>query len=451
MEIKNDYRNCSKNYIYILLTAGFFILKSCTINLNEISIDTQKNIFGIQVIIYNHILMKLLLEYFGYIIFGVLAIIFANHKEIKKTTNHKEKILFSVKDISKDLKAKKILLMSCTFFGIQLIARSILFFCSTWILDMWIFNIIFIALFMKYILKYPIFKHQLYALAINFFINIILLLVASAIKKNGISPYDSIINMYGNFLYIKLFYIIYLILSALLCSSEILQKQLMDLHYVSPFIIILVFGIISALFCLIFLIIVTNVSCGEYLTSHNICTISYQNYKNNDTFFENFYIYINEMGDRFNQDKTSFFLEIFLVYPLYTFTSFMKYLYETLVIFNFNPICVLFSDNIYYGLKLFIMIIYDFSDIGTHLRFIGEIISIIANLFYLEIFVIKCFGFNKNIKKNISNRANTESQIDIIIDDEIVDDNDDSSMNTSKEEEPKNTEMVNLGDYIISI
>ena len=371
MEIKNDYRNCSKNYIYILLTAGFFILKSCTINLNEISIDTQKNIFGIQVIIYNHILMKLLLEYFGYIIFGILAIIFVKHKEIKKISNHKEKILFSIKDISKDSKARKILLISCTFFGIQLIARSILFFCSTWILDMWIFNIIFISIFMKYILKYPIYKHQLYALTINFFINIILLLVASAIKKNGISPYDSIINMYGSFLYIILFYIIYLILSALICSSEVLQKQLMELHYVSPFIIIFVFGMICALLNFIFLIITTNVSCGEYLTSHNICTISYQNYENNETFFENFNIFINEMGDRFNQDKTAFFLEIFLVYPLYTFTSFMKYLYETLVIFNFNPICVLFSDNIYYGLKLFIMIIYDFSDVGTHLRFIG--------------------------------------------------------------------------------
>ena len=450
MEIKNDYRNCSKNYIYILLTAGFFILKSCTINLNEISIDTQKNIFGIQVIIYNHILMKLLLEYFGYIIFGILAIIFVKHKEIKKISNHKEKILFSIKDISKDSKARKILLISCTFFGIQLIARSILFFCSTWILDMWIFNIIFIALFMKYILKYPIFKHQLYALAINFFINIILLLVASAIKKNGISPYDSIINMYGSFLYIILFYIIYLILSALICSSEVLQKQLMELHYVSPFIIIFVFGMICALLNFIFLIITTNVSCGEYLTSHNICTISYQNYENNETFFENFNIFINEMGDRFNQDKTAFFLEIFLVYPFYSFTSFMKYFYEILIIFYLNPISVLFSDNIYYGLKLLIMIIYDFSDIGTHLRFLGQIISIIAYLFYLEIFVIKCFGFNQNIKKNISNRANTESQVEIIID-EYVDDNDDSSMNTSKEEEPKNTEMVNLGDYIITI
>ena len=44
----------------------------------------------------------------------------------------------------------------------------------------------------------------------------------------------------------------------------------------------------------------------------------------NTTFIDNFNIYI---------DKTSFYLEIFLVYPLYSFSYFIKYLYEILVIF----------------------------------------------------------------------------------------------------------------------
>ena len=209
---KNACQNCSKYYIYILLTAAFFIIKSSSLSLNEISINTPKNIFGIEVIINSHILMKLLLEYSGYIIFGTLTIIIFKYKEIKKNVNNKDKIIFSIKKVSNDFKVIKILIIACTFFGIQLIARSILFFCSTWILDMWIFNLAFITIFMKYFLKSPIYKHQLYALAINFIINIILLIVASAIKQNGISAYDSIIDIYGSFLYIIVFYIISIII-----------------------------------------------------------------------------------------------------------------------------------------------------------------------------------------------------------------------------------------------
>ena len=221
----------------------------------------------------------------------------------------------------------------------------------------------------------------------------------------------------------------------------------MDLYGISPFTIILVFGIISGLFALISLILSTNLSCEEYFTSHNICTISYPNYKNNNSYFDNFNIYINKMGDKYNQDKISFYLEIFLVYPFYSFTSFMKYFYETVVIFYLNPICVLLSDNIYYSLKLFIMIINVFSNIGTHLRFIGNIFSIVVYCFYLEIFVLKCFGLSKDIKRNITIRGISETRIDILNDD----DSEENSSDNSQDDEQKGTEFVDLGEYSIKI
>ena len=49
-------------------------------------------------------------------------------------------------------------------------------------LDLWIFNIIFISFFMKKKLNKRIYKHQLLSLGINFGVNLILLIVASSIK-----------------------------------------------------------------------------------------------------------------------------------------------------------------------------------------------------------------------------------------------------------------------------
>ena len=63
---------CSKKYIYIFITALMFILKNCIISIGELSFQTQKNIFGIEVVLRNHPLMKLLLEYIGYIIFSII-------------------------------------------------------------------------------------------------------------------------------------------------------------------------------------------------------------------------------------------------------------------------------------------------------------------------------------------------------------------------------------------
>ena len=221
---------------------------------------------------------------------------------------------------------------------------------------MWIFNIFFIYIFMKCSLNNPIYKHQLFTLFI-FIINIILIVISSSIEYNGGSFYDSIINIYGNAFYIVLFYLIYLALSALICSSQVFQKKLMDVYYVSHYKILFIIGLISSLLTLLTLIIATNVSCGEYLTERKICPIFHKDYKSNHYFLDNFFIYLYNMADRHNLDKVSFYLEIFIVYPLYSFLNFMKYLYETLIILHLDPNYVVLSDTGYYTLKIIIFLI----------------------------------------------------------------------------------------------
>ena len=79
----------SKSYFYILLTSLLFIFKSCVLNLGDLAIQTKSNIFGIETIIQNHVLIKLLLEYLGYILYGAIFLniftkkkLFTNIKEV---------------------------------------------------------------------------------------------------------------------------------------------------------------------------------------------------------------------------------------------------------------------------------------------------------------------------------------------------------------------------------
>ena len=434
-------QKCSKYYLYILLAVLLKILRSSFLSLSKLSINSNKNIFGIEIVLKNHILMELLLEYSGYIIFGFLFSKCFDKKNNKNNNKHYAKIKYLNNNKKNNFEIKKLVLISCTCFGIQLIVRNILDFCNTWCLDMWIFNIIFICIFMKYFLNQSIYKHQLYALILIFASNFMLIALSSSIKFGGLSEYDTLNNMYGSYFYIVLFYIIYLILSAFICSSQVLQKKLMDIFYVSPFIILLVTGFISIFFTLIAYIITSNVSCGESLVKQNTCPIFYPGYKNNNSFFDNFIIYLYNMSDKYKSDKTSFYLEICLVYPFYSFAFFIKDYYEILIIQYLNPNYVLIENSIFYGLKMLIILIYNPSDIKTYLTFVGEIIALIGYCFYVEIFELKCCGLNRDTKNQIFGRALIDvSKEDIC----IINEDEDIPDDEKSEKEKEMIKMINI-------
>ena len=92
------------------------------------------------------------------------------------------------------------MLIACCLFAIQLIIRSIMSFLNLWMLDLWIFNIIFIPVFMKKIKKIDIYKHQLYSLIVIFFINLALLISASFINDSkGHSDFSNVSDNFGTY------------------------------------------------------------------------------------------------------------------------------------------------------------------------------------------------------------------------------------------------------------
>ena len=422
----------SLNHIYILLTLLTFFFKSALLSLGELTFHTNVNIFGFETVIRNHGLMKIIFEYLGYIIFGVIffrklegSSFFKKFAKEEEPT--KNKLLYQKND-RMTVGTLIVVLIACGAFAIQLMIRSILSYCSVWMFDMWIFNIVFISIFMKKKFKNTLYRHQLLSLLLIFLVNAIILTTASVIRPNGQpSDYDLVNNLYGSYSYIALFYIVYLILSALICYSEVLQKQLMDFEYVSIFKILFGIGLVSTFFGLITLIIASNVRCNKMMIENKLCPITRPDYKDGAVYFDNFIVFLYNLGDQYKKNKVAFFIEILVVYPLYSFSCYLKYFFETMVIYLFSPIYVLISDVIYYGTRMLILLIYDPSNIKNILNFIGETIAFIGYLFYLEIIEINCCGLNFNTRTRINIRSLRESIVDDYEDDSEEDESYDSN------------------------
>ena len=444
------FGKCSLSYLYILITALMFLLKSSLLNIGELSFNTSKNIFGFETIIKNHGLMKLLLEYLGYIVFGAIFLkVFQTKETFKKETEVIRKNSLIYKKQRFNLRTFILMLIACGTFALQLIIRSILNFCSVWMLDIWVFNILFIPYLMKKTFKITIYKHKMYSLIFNFTINLVIIVITSALKTNGASDFDSINTLYGSYLYIILFYIIYLILSAILSFSQVLQKQLMDLEYVSAFKILFVIGIISSSLGLLTIIITSNVKCKGLMAENNLCPISHPDYENGKAhYFDNALIFFSNLGDQFDKDKLSFFLEIFIVYPLYSFTCFAKYFCETMVVYLLDPNHVLISDTLYYGTRKFVTLIYFPDNTKNYLKLLGEIIALFGYMFYLEIFEINCCGFSFDTKTNIDRRSRLESKANNDIEEDDEEENDIFDNDNKKEyltfPKKKENEMIEI-------
>ena len=446
------FGGCSFSFIYILLTALLFFLKSFILSFGDLYYKYETNIFWIKPVLAKHGLMKLLIEYLGYIIYGGIFLHILRKKNIfKKKQNENEKknlksnnqLIYRENYLS--FRPIKMMLIACCLFAIQLIIRSIMSFLNLWMLDLWIFNIIFIPVFMKKIMKIDIYKHQLYSLIAIFFINLALLISASFINDSeGHSDFSNVSDNFGTYSII-FFYLVFLVLSALICLSQVMQKYLMDCEYVSSFQILFIIGIFSIFFTLIALIITSSVNCNKDL--ENVCSIFVN--KTDSHYFDSFKIYANNLRNEFDEDKVSFFIEIFLVYPLYSLACYLKYFFETLIIYHLNPIYVLLSDNAFYSVKKIVTLFNEPTDLKTYLKLFGEIIALFGYFIYLEIIQFNCCEMNFNTRMSINERSKIESLglYDNYDDDDGDDDDDEQNDNNNEIKNnliKKENEMVEI-------
>ena len=199
------------------------------------------------------------------------------------------------------------------------------------IFDYYFLNLIILTLILKFWFKENIYRHRM--LAVIMVTTVSLICFINCLLINNYSNNDekrTILDIFDGKVYkIVILIILYLVLSFCFCVGILIQKNLMEYKFISPFKIIFNKGIIGIIAASLGLIITTKFKCNEKLSKDNedikemkffeffVCSDEY-----NGTYYDNFKSYFNS----FDNGKTKegfllffysilhFFTEIFLIF-----------------------------------------------------------------------------------------------------------------------------------------
>ena len=432
------FGQCSKSYLYILFAFILKILDDNFLSFTAISPQIKSNIFGISPVLANHVIIQNFYKYVSCIIGGIIFkfIIKKNTKKRRKSMkSNKNKINFNISQIpilihyKSDLINKPILEMAIVSI-IYVLHYEFLDILYTFKIDnlcFWSLEIIFMIIFIK---KYFIIKFYNYQECSLMFMLIsvcILLIIFSAFPvMDGNS--DSKISYNILEILVDKNYFVFILIIIIINSFEIFisyarvrAKVLFDFKYISPYTLLIVIGIFGLFVTMIELIFGTKYKCEEPF--YKFCNVESDEVK----YFDNLIIYFRKFKEK---EAKEFYLEIFLLLPIFMIINVFELICEFLIIIHLNPIFVLIQNNFAYGISyLLFMIIPNYNN-DNKINFLpqffiietAEITSIICYMIYLQIIELRFCGLDTYLDRNLLLLSNEESINSINdIDDEDVD------------------------------
>ena len=445
---------CSSLYINILLAAIFKFLRDCLLNFNSISSNIKLNIFGFEPILSLHVIITNIYEYLSYILIGLIFLYISNKKsigekqKIKKIENLEPNRISLIYYDRNDIDNKEIplvILISAIFvFHSDLITILYLFDFSDF--DIWTFDIIFILFFMNKYFEINIYKHQKFALyficiASTFFI--FLSMFFPKYKNNNSFKY--IYNLVGNIYFCFLIFFGFIMISFITDFGRVLTKVLMDLKFISPYIIIICTGIIGFIINSLILFFVSKHSCDQKTILKNACLAEYENEK----YFDNISGYFFNLTESIKKkeppetgytSKIKFYVEMLAIVPLFLVFSYFEFYFELKIINYLDPNYLLFRDTFYYGLSKIANLGINSNKINNKVSLIlleiAEIIAILGYSVYLEIIELRFCGLDKKLKRKLAEKANLESQTNIINIEEMENSDDEEDKEDNNEKIP---------------
>ena len=386
------FGRCSYLYFYLLIAI--------------ISNTIKRLITGSKTIVLNnYYLIQAIYKYFGEIILGALFYFILNRflKEKKNTTmsrkNTKTSLIFNKKmvDISKiDIVT---IIIACSFYALYVIIIKIINFYQFNSLIFWTAHLSFVLLFTNKYFPQNLYKHQIYSMIIVIIIDSILILMSTFLnfqKNNNIYEVKGV----GICIFVIFFYIF---ITCFYSFSEIKIKAIMDFKYFSPYSIIILIGAFGFVFSFSAAILfsIFGKKCNKELKTDINC-------------FGEVLSYFKVLKSKLENDSANFYLEVIIITPLYIISEFAQVTSFIFIIKYLNPIYSLLADNIYftgYNIAYFFIkknyynkqrtIKFLFSEISEILEFLGFII-------YLEIIELRFCGLNRNTRKNIALRGESE-------------------------------------------
>lgn len=402
--------NIKLNYKYIL----FYVISQL---INKILLKKkilQKiGIFDVT-LIDSHKIIQEICNYIGLFLISLFLLI-AEKSQKKRKKQNEENILVKktysaskliyIDQLERNISLKKIILIIFLLF-LEAQSNVTFYACGLDGLDYWVFEILFVYLIFSKILITPMYKHQKCSVLFIIFFCTLLKIIS-----NIIDYFDNTIKIYKTYkIIIPIGIIIFLLISFLRAYVSCKIKWLMDLKYISPNILLMLYGIIGIIICSIICTITTFVPCEDVIISYNemikICRQNKTIFYNNNTeiktlnYYDSFSIYYEKLC------KGDIFKNICLII-MKVLVNFLVKFFSILILKYLNPFFFIIASSIYFFFYRLINIIFPNKDNenGIYIEFIAEIFSIIGILVYTELIELNFCELNYNLKKNIIKRS----------------------------------------------
>ena len=376
---------CSRFYLYLL---GATISKLISIFLLG-GFKNNMNLFGFSPILKSYNIIQSLYTYIGYIIFSFIFRLCSKHNEI---TSKKNKLIFIYNNFSKPNYKKfcfQIFLVSFCF-AFYYEAINILNSLDFQLLNFWSFETIFTFLLMQKYFKFDIYNHHkcsIYFIIISssLFILIASLIPVSSGEEEKLNAYQKIKRKFGSYYYSIIIILIYIIISFIFAFSRIFSKILMQIKNISYYTLIPLISINGLLISVFSYIILNHINLTKNLLQ-----------------------YFDELNSCDKDYK--YYLEIFLIYPIFVFIQFIQIYFELLIIYYLNPNYLLATYILIYGFtKLVSFVSNNFSNFISFIFIeMSEICPVFGYLIFLEILELNFCGLSDNIKRNIKSKSDNE-------------------------------------------
>jgi len=423
---------CSKYLIFILGTVIFKTLNNFIFN-NQINPKNQSGIFGFEPVLSNHIYIQNLYKYISYIIGGIIFeyVLYkktqtkkdsiSGSKSFEESLSHQGTILIYNEQDEDDQNQKHEIIVVCLSYCISYEVISLLYLFRFDRIEIWTLEILFVLYFMKRYFRIKIYNFKKLALIIILVPTTILLIISTFLpysyhelpeeKSEDVNAYQEIEAITGSKIYFIPISLLFIILTIFLSYSRVKEKVLMDLRYLSPYLLIFYIGIFGTIIIFIMLIIISIFKCSDSIA--DFCMIKDLD-DETSLYIDNAIIYFQELG----KTGKRMYIEIFLVIPFYLIIKYFEFTCEILVIYYFNPNYVLVRDNLYYGIIRLIFILVNDKDYQHDIsltQFIiletSELLSIFAYGIYLEIIELRFCGLDRYLKRNIIKRSEKEKRL----------------------------------------
>lgn len=470
----------SRYHKYLLIAIICQFISDYSMGLNKMNKDSKdvNIIFRFYAKLNQHKLVKIFIEFLGFIFGGVILYFIYNILEGK--TGKKNSMAKVQRKREKYLENKKNYnYIELFFIGFFLSFNKIVVNLANNFLvlenDFWVLELVSITIFSYYILKMKIKNHHIAAIVIIIpiiFIDIISYFLPNTrsddckddeckeiyLTDNNFFEIIKIINekLKNKFQIIILIFFLFILGIILKDYSWVKSKYLIDIRGINPYKILISTGLLGCILVTICFFILSSVPCytlevenfyynnktksyekdnRNYNLSNEICfyTEKEQNesninlslyYDNITNFFEDEYNLIENIDDN---------LEIFVFIPLYFFMYSTIKIMNVMMIKYLDPNVILINKNVAFfieGIINYFFIIKFDKNYLIPTKFllleIKHLISLISNIVYLEILELKFCNLDYDIRKSIAIRGEIDSEAQI----EILGEKDDS-MNDS--------------------